>query len=740
MDAIKPDMAEMDFKAIFSQLIGRKWFILFVSILGALVGFLIALIPPNQYQASSVVQIENRSDGVSLPTELIGTLLSGDGAASSTFATEVHVIKTRLILEPVAQELGMLTHIDVKSLPILGDFFERKSILELIPLLDNYIPASYARGDEILTISELVVPQEYEGTPLKLSVLPEGKFALEIGNKRFEGNVGLPLALDGQNSILVSRLEAQHGRVFFITRLPTRSIVAKLARSLSITERPGGGRGRSGSGIIDFSVTNTDPKSVVPVVNTIIKKYQDMTLRRRSAEIDQSIQFIMTQIPNVRLDFESAQLAMSEFSSSQENSRELSLGTQELLIRIVDLETENERMTYEIEEILKRVTPNHPDYIAINDERERVSIRLADAKQDLRSIPQAEQALARLTQNLEGTRALELQLIERVEQLRILRASTVGNVRILEPAEVHRQVGPNRTNPILIGLLAGFSLAALWIFVRNYLHNGIEDGRDLEALGFSLFGTISKVPGIDKGTKSKNYLIARAEPDSPVVEAFRGLRTALGFSLKSGNHKSILITSCAPSDGKSFVSSNLAIIMAHNNYNVLLIDCDMRRGKLKKAFQLPKNAEGLSEVLSSQAEFEDGCHATNVTNLTLMPVGKRPPNPAELLDNQRMGELCVWAETKFDIVILDAPPILAVADALILAPYSGVKLMIIKHMETSPAEASTALNTLKSSGISLTGAILNAYDQKKSKYGSYGYKYGYNYGSYNYNYSKSEDE
>ena len=365
---------------------------------------------------------------------------------------------------------------------------------------------------------------------------------------------------------------------------------------------------------------------------------------------------------------------------------------------------------------------------------------MADAKQNLRSIPKAEQTLARLTQNLEGTRALELQLIERVEQLRILSASTVGNVRILEPAEVHQQVGPNRQNPILIGLLTSFILAAFWVLVRNYFHTGIEDGREIEALGFSLFGTISKVPGITNGIKNKNYLIAKTEPTSAIVEAFRGLRTALGFTLKSGSHKSILITSCAPGDGKSFVSSNLAIIMANNNYNTLLIDCDMRRGKLKKAFNLPKNGEGLSEVLSSQAEFEDACHAVNVTNLTLIPAGKRPPNPAELLDNQRMLELFAWAETKFDLIILDAPPILAVADALILAKSSGVKLMVIKHKETSAAEASTALKMLEASGIRINGAILNSYDQKKSKYGSYSYKYEYNYGSYNYNYSKSEDE
>jgi len=734
MENQENDRPELDLKEIFAQLLARRYFLLFAALVGLILGALYAVIAPNEYRASAVVQIETRSDGVSLPTELIGTLLSGEGQGASSFSTEAHVIKSRLILEPVARELGLLTHIRPISLPVWGDFAQRHKLLGLLPALDAQIPSKYARGGESLRVADFKIDASLQGQPFILKALGGSAYEFTLGGETFVGQAGEPLDLGGLGSLFVAELDAPAGRMFEVTHLPTRVIVAQIARSLSIRERAGGAR--SGTGIIDFSVTGVDEARVVPVVNEVIRTYQRASLRRRSAEIDQSIEFIAAQLPNLTQEVDAAQAAITEFRDRNQEAGELSLGTQDILTRLVELEASEERLAYEMEEILKRVTPKHPDYLSLEDELARVRSKLASERRALASIPQAEQEFALLTRDLERARSLEIQLSERVEQLKILKASTVGNIRVLEPAEVPRQVGPDRVTPLLLGVLAALALAALYVFVRNYFREGIEDGRELERLGIPLFGTISKVASIAGGARDPSYLIAKARPDEPVVEAFRGLRTALSFTMKAQGSGCILITSCAPGDGKSFVSSNLAVILADKSRRTLLIDADMRRGKLRRAFGSRRNSVGLSDVLTGGSSFEEAARETDVDNLYLIQTGRRPPNPAELLDSAAFGELMEWAKSTFDVVVIDAPPVLAVTDPLILARHCAVNLLIVKHTETSEAEIVAANRTLQNSGISVSGAILNAYDQRKSKYGSYGYKYGYYYGGYNYNYSK----
>ena len=152
MDNFEQSRPELEFKAIFSQLGARKYFLLFICILGIFTGLLFAIIPANEYRVSSVIQVESRKNGVTLPTELIGTILSGDGAFNSSFESERHIIRSRLILEPVAEELDLFIKISQNSLPIWGNFLERTQLLIHLPQIDAFIPAKYARGNEVLKL------------------------------------------------------------------------------------------------------------------------------------------------------------------------------------------------------------------------------------------------------------------------------------------------------------------------------------------------------------------------------------------------------------------------------------------------------------------------------------------------------------------------------------------------------------------------------------------------------------
>ena len=713
---------EINWKNIFSQLYARRFFLYFYSIIGLLLGILISIIPANIYQTSSVLQIEKRSNGVSLPSELIGSILSGETTSSSNFVTELHVIKSRLILKPVAQELGLFVKVSPKLIPIWGNYLQSNSYVKYFEKIDELVPSEYVRGGEFLNIRNFSVPEKFMSKKIKFLSLGDNKFKIYLGKETYEGHVGKQLNFVHGGQLYVSDLNAKPGRVFYITRLSTRTIVAQLASGLSISERRGG---RQGSGIIDFVQKGEDPKILVPVLNSVIKTYQSKTLQRRSAEIDQSIDFILGELPKTRLKLENAKNAVAKFREDQNISGELSVSTQELLARIVGLENEEERLTYEIEEISKRVTSNHPDFISLNEEKSRTKSKLESTRQEIYLIPKAEQSLALLSSDFASAQGLEIQLVERVEQLRILKASTVGNVRVLEPSEVYKKIGPNRLTPILLSILFALTFSVIWIFISKYFKNGIEGARDITLLGISLYGTIMSQKNISKGSKNSDYLISLREPDSQIVEAFRGLRTALKFSLSTTDNKTILITSAAPGDGKSFVAANLAAIIASSGQKVLLVDADMRRGKLRHVFNVSKRSKGLSDILSDNEKIDLACYDTEIDDLKFIPAGRYPPNPAEILESSRMNDFYSWAKNNFDIIIFDTPPVLAVADSIILDKYSGVNLMIVRHMISNVDQLEESIRILKNSGVIINGAILNDFNRKNSKYGNYSYSYNY---------------
>jgi tyrosine-protein kinase Etk/Wzc len=713
---------EINWKNILSQLYVRKFFLFICLIIGLLLGILISVIPANIYQTSSVLQIEKRSNGVSLPSELIGSILSGETTPSSSFTTELHIIKSRLILKPVAQELGLFVKVSPKLLPIWGNYLQSNGYIKYFKKIDDLVPSEYVRDGEFLNIKNFSVPENFISKRIKFLSLGDNKFKVYLGKEIYEGQVGKQLNFVNGGQLYVSDLNAKSGRVFYITHLPTRTIVDQLASGLFISERRGG---RQGSGIIDFVQKGEDPKLLVPILNSVIKTYQSKTLQRRSAEIDQSIDFILGELPKIRLKLENAKNAVAKFREDQNIAGELSVATQELLERIVGLENEEERLTYEIEEISKRVTSNHPDFISLNEEKSRIKSKLGSTRQEIYLIPKAEQSLALLSGDLASAQGLELQLVQRVEQLRILKASTVGNVRVLEPSEVYKKIGPNRLSPILLSLLFALTFSVTWIFIRNYFSNGIKGIEDITSLGVALFGTVMAQKNILKGSKSSDYLISLREPNSLIVEAFRGLRTALKFSLSTTDNKSILITSAAPGDGKSFVASNLAAIIASSGQKVLLVDADMRRGKLRHIFNVSKRSKGLSDILSDNEKIDLACYDTELDDLKFVPAGRYPPNPAEILESSRMDDFYSWAKNNFDIIIFDTPPVLAVADPIILDKYSGVNLIIVRHNVSHIGQLEESIRILKNSGVIINGAILNDFNQKNSKYGNYSYNYSY---------------
>ncbi|MDV4146646.1 CpsD/CapB family tyrosine-protein kinase, partial [Shimia sp. FJ5] len=229
------------------------------------------------------------------------------------------------------------------------------------------------------------------------------------------------------------------------------------------------------------------------------------------------------------------------------------------------------------------------------------------------------------------------------------------------------------------------------------------------------------------GSKNKAWpILAVTSPVDLAVEAFRSLRTSLHFGMLDAQSKSVLITSTAPEAGKSFTSVNLAVVAAQSGKKVCLIDADLRRGQLRKYFNLKKDTVGLADYLSDKRPLEGVVQPTDIEGLEFIPSGLYPPNPSELLMRPTVKAMMEELDKYYDLIIFDCPPVLAVTDPVILGREAGAILAVIRFGQTPEGEVEALKQAFEVAGLQVSGAILNAFDPKKSKSGQY-YYYNYRY-------------
>lgn len=220
-------------------------------------------------------------------------------------------------------------------------------------------------------------------------------------------------------------------------------------------------------------------------------------------------------------------------------------------------------------------------------------------------------------------------------------------------------------------------------------------------------------------------LITFKEPNSPMSESYRTLRTNIQFSSFDKKVKTLLVTSSGPGEGKTTTSSNLAIVMAQGGNKTLLIDCDQRKPQIHKVFGF-SNENGLSNILVSENEIDInvGVHKTKQPNLHVLSSGTRPPNPAELLGSEKMKNFIEELKKTYDCIILDTPPIVMVTDAQILAQYTDGCLLVVSSGEAERDQVIKAKGLLEKVNAKILGIIINKIDSKKKGYYHYQYEYG----------------
>jgi tyrosine-protein kinase Etk/Wzc len=309
-------------------------------------------------------------------------------------------------------------------------------------------------------------------------------------------------------------------------------------------------------------------------------------------------------------------------------------------------------------------------------------------------------------------------------------------VRVIDSAiPTYLPVKPKKTVSFILISLLGAMLGSGLVLLRRMWSHGIKDPKILESkFGLPVFATIPhskfqrRIADARRRKDAGVQLLCVRNQDELTVEAFRSLRTTLHFSMHDSLNNVLLLTGASPNIGKSFVTSNLAVVLAQAGKKVCLVDADMRRGSIHDDFGLAREV-GLSDYLAGKATFDEIQKQSAIENLTVITTGLIPPNASELLLGKRTEILCESLSGRYDYVLIDSPPILAVADAMVLAQYAGTTLLVMKHGSHPVPEIELTLQRLEHSGVKVKGAIFNdvATSDGKSGYG-YGYTYQYKYG------------
>ena len=344
-------------------------------------------------------------------------------------------------------------------------------------------------------------------------------------------------------------------------------------------------------------------------------------------------------------------------------------------------------------------------------------------------MPRTQQDLFKLTKAVDAARSNYQQMNDQAQELRVMQASKIGNVRVIDSALAFTTpIAPNRPRLLAFWSILSLMIGASVLLMQGWWTSRIVQGTDLEAAGFSIFSIIPFTPKAKMQQPGRQKtILSLTDPDDIVVEAFRSLRTSLRFTLLNEKSKAVLITSATPNVGKTFCAENLAVVSALAGQNVCLIDADLRRGTIHERFGVRRSHKGLASYLSGDATLDEILVRGPIDGLYMIPTGPLPPNPSELLMRDQLTTLLSELEG-FDLTILDSPPILNVTDAVIIGRLVGSTLCVVRQGITSKPEMIALMAKLSAAGITARGAVMNYFDPKKAvdTYSS-AYRYHYNY-------------
>ena len=714
---------EIDLHRLFALLIDAKWLILGTTLLALLLGGLYATFATPIYKADALLQVEKKQGGMAGLEELSQAM-----GQERSVAAEIAILRSRMVLGNVVQQLHTDIVVRPHRDPWLGRFTAPDPVAPGVP---RPLFAGYRDSETFVTVKQFIVPDSLRGRAFRLTAGDQGHPQLHLDGEKVLGGPADQVLRSEDESIVLELGEWQPGSdALTLTRLTPLQAVGAIRGGLTVEEQ-----GRD-TGILNVGMTGPDKERIQAVLDAIAENYLLQNINRQAAEAEQSLEFLNKQLPELKAELTEAEEKLNAYRL-ESDSVDMEMETQSLLGRVVSMESKLNELKIKESEVSAKFTKEHPAYRTLLEQRRSLEQERDQLNRQIGQLPETQQQILRLMRDVEVNQQIYVGLLNRAQELRIMKASTVGNVRIIDDAVVYpAPVKPQKGLVTALAGALGLILSAGYVLGAGLLHRGIESPDQLEEQGIPVYAAVPLseqqqkldrlVAALRRRKRSKHEpipLLAVNDPADLAIEALRSLRTSLHFAMMEAANKVMMITGPSPQVGKSFITANLAAVLAQVGQKVVVIDADMRKGHLHRYFK-NQNDVGLSDLLSGQAEHQQVIHETEVENLHFVPRGQIPPNPAELLMHARFKALMERLSAEYDLVLVDTPPILAVTDAAIIGQQAGTSLIVARYGMNSAKEVDVSVHRFEQNKVEIKGAILNAIERRASnEYGYYAYHY-----------------
>ena len=694
--------AGFDLQELIALLYRERWLGLAIFT-GVFVLFIVyALLATPIYRADALLKVEKSSPSLAGADRLLTGLFS---SGASTEA-EVEILHSRAILLPVVRSLGLAVTIRSPA--------------------GNHYDALRARIEHrSLVLGHFSAPPAFRGRKLRLVSGADGRYRLLTRHGRLilDGQAGRPAGTSGWH-VEVSRLAARPGQVYRIRVARSGLAVDALRAGLSAIEL--GVR----TGIIELALDGPHPRWLAQVVNATVRTYLAENVAAKAAQARESLAFIDRELPRLKHSLYQAESRFERYRA-QTHIIDVSAQTRAFLSEATSLEALLTALRLRIADLSQSYEPGFPLVASLLREERALEVRKRALRARIESLPLKQQQYLRLKRDVDIYTRLYMALLAKAQDLEVEKAGTVGNVRVVEDAVApDLPVKPDRHLLAILGFLLGGGLALAAIFVKRALVHGIGDPEEIEEeFGLPFYALIPHSAREARSRRRKprglRPVLALRSPDDPAVEALRSLRMSLDLTASGTGTPVIAIGGPRKGVGKSFVSLNLAFLLAGSGRQVLLVDADLHRGDLEGWFGSPP-VPGLSDLLRNGGDWQGYLRSRpEESRLRMLPRGTRVAHPERLWEGDRFGALLESLRAAFDVVILDLPPFLGVTDGFLIARRATVNLLVLRAGIHSRPEIRFVLKKLSQTGVTPSGLVLNDLGFGIGAYRYYRYGYGY---------------
>lgn len=693
------DRQAINLRAIWAAIYRSRIVIGIIIAVAILLAVASLILTPRAYQARASVQIDQQTTKV-LGTEDIEPTLSGT-EADRFLQTQIDILGSRSLAKKVSDRLALTAN---------DQFFKNMGVE---PPVDVAL-----RQNAILDILQdnlsVNLPRNSRVVDVKF-VSRNPTFAAQVANSYAENFIASNIqrkfsTTDYSRQFLQGRLEQAKGRV----EQSERDLI-EYSRDARLIDASTGA-----------SVGQADSRRSLTASNLVA--LNDSYAAAQSARLLAQERWKEVQVTPI--------MSLPEVLSNP--------AMQSLLVQRAEL-------TAKISELRQRLLPDHPTVAQATAHLDEINSQISGLATSIKnSIFRQFQATQRQEGALEGrvtdlkgatlseqdrgvrynilkrevdtNRQLYDSLLQRFKELSAQAGVTSNNITSVDVAEIPRKpISPKPKLNLVLGLLAGLIGAAVFVFAREQLDDAIRNPRDMEEkLNLPLLAVVPD-------QRDRTPVEALDDKRSSLREAYHAARTSIELSSDRGLYKSILVTSSGMAEGKSTSSYSLARDFAAVGRRVLLVDADLRKPSLHKLFEVSRAAKGLSTVLARQTTLQDAIRKTSFDNLSYLPSGPLPPDPAQLIGGESLREMLEDLKSQFDIVVLDAPPVLALADAIELSSDADATIFIVEAGNAHFGQAKNAVRRLRQAGANLIGGIVTKYDPKATGFGAYADYYEYEY-------------